>query len=99
MPAVLPIDLPAVLGVVFGCLIVLIPLAGITARFTIRPIVDAIARMREAQGTSRDVDLLEKRVALLEQQVQSMESSVDRLVEKQEFDRKLAVPPETTPAR
>lgn len=97
MPTVLPIDLTAVLGVFLGCLIVLIPLAGITARFTIRPIVDAIARMREAQGASRDIELLEKRLALLEQQLQSMESSLDRLTEQQDFDRRLAAPREANP--
>ncbi len=89
---VLPIDLTAVVGIFFGCLIVLLPIAGITARFTIRPIAEAIARAREAQGNDREVEMLEKRVALLEQQIQSVETSVDRLVDAREFDRKLASP-------
>lgn len=97
MPSVAPIDLTAVLGVIFGCLIVLIPLAGITARFTIRPIMDAIARMKEVQNGGREMELLEKRVALLEQQFQSVETSLDHLLEAQEFDRKLTGPQSRSP--
>ena len=89
---VLPIDVTALVGVFFGCLIVLVPLAGITARFTIKPIAEALARAREAQGANRDVELLEKRLALVEQQLQSVEHSVDQLVEARDFDRKLAAP-------
>lgn len=87
---VLPIDVTALVGIFFGCLIVLIPLAGITARFTVKPIAEAIARARSEQGNDREVALLEKRVALLEQQLQSVEHSVDQLAEARDFDRKLS---------
>lgn len=89
---VLPIDLTALVAIFFGCLIVLIPLAGITARFTIKPIAEALARARESQSSNRDLELLEKRLALVEQQLQSVEHSVDQLGEAREFDRKLASP-------
>ncbi len=86
---VMPIDLTAIVAVVFGCLIVLIPLAGITARFTVKPIAEALARAREAQGATREVEMLEKRIALLEQQFGAIETNVERLVEEREFDKKL----------
>lgn len=82
--------IPLVLGTL-GIMTVLIPIAGLTARFALKPIVEAIARMREAQsGTSaREVGLLEQRVALLEQQHQALEHEVDRLSELRDFDRQL----------
>ena len=88
----LPIDLTAILGIIMGSLVVLIPIAGLTARYALKPIVEAIARMRETQGTTRETALLEKRVALLEQQLQGMEASVGRLTEEAEFNRKLSAP-------
>ena len=82
--------IPLVLGTL-GIMTVLIPIAGLTARFALKPIVEAIARMKEAQsGTAaREVSLLEQRVALLEQQHQALEHEVDRLAELRDFDRQL----------
>jgi hypothetical protein len=89
---VLPIDLTAIVGIISGTLFLLIPVAGFTARFAIKPIVEALARHKESQGSNAEVRLLEQRVALLEQQLQSIETSVARLVEKKEFDRQLTGP-------
>ena len=82
--------IPLLLGTL-GIMTVLIPIAGLTARFALKPIVEAIARMKEAQsGTAaREVSLLEQRVALLEQQHQALEHEVDRLAELRDFDRQL----------
>jgi hypothetical protein len=82
--------IPLVLGTL-GIMTILIPIAGLTARFALKPIVEAIARMREVQaGTSaREVGLLEQRVALLEQQHQALEHEVERLSEMRDFDRQL----------
>ncbi len=90
---VMPIDLTGLLAVFLGMLIVLIPVAGLTARFAFRPIVEAIVRARESQTSNRELSLLEKRIALLEQQMQNVEGSVDRLQEESEFRQKLAAPP------
>lgn len=72
--------IPLVLGTL-GILTVLIPIAGLTARFALKPIVEAIARMREVQAgtTGRELSVLEQRVALLEQQYQALDSSVERI--------------------
>ncbi len=82
--------IPLVLGTL-GILTVLIPIAGLTARFALKPIVEAFARMREVQGgtAAREVQVLEQRVALLEQQYQHLEGSLNRIGELKEFDRKL----------
>lgn len=80
-----------ILGIVFGSLMFLIPIAGFTARFALKPIVEALAKYRELQGgvTGREINVLEQRVALLEQQYQNLETSVSRMGELKEFDRQL----------
>ncbi len=85
----MPVDWVALAGVIMGTLIVLIPVAGLTARFALKPIVEAVARMRQTQGAAEHLALLEQRVALMEQQQANTESDVGRLLEVQEFQEKL----------
>ncbi|HSL72106.1 MAG TPA: hypothetical protein VK864_17795 [Longimicrobiales bacterium] len=87
-------------AVILGSLMFLIPIAGLTARFAIKPIMEAIAKGREATaaGTGRELSVLEQRVALLEQQYQSLETSVERLSDMKEFDRQLAAPGDSPPS-
>ena len=82
--------IPLVLGTL-GILTVLIPVAGLTARFALKPIVEAVARMKEAQSgsTGRELNVLEQRVSLLEQQYQALDSTVERIAEIKDFDRQL----------
>ena len=89
---VMPVELTGLIGTIGGILIVLIPVAGLTARFALKPIVEAISRAREIQGGNRETAILEKRVALLEQQIRNVEGSMERLVEDSEFRRQLEAP-------
>ena len=87
--------IPLVLGTL-GILTVLIPIAGLTARFALKPIVEAMARMKEIQAGNegRALGILEQRVALLEQQQQILEGTVQRLGEFRDFDRQLGTGPD-----
>jgi hypothetical protein len=87
---VLPIDLTALVAIMMGSLVILIPVAGLTIRFALKPVVDAIARTRELQGSRAVTELLEQRIALLEMQMQNVEGKTDRLLEDAEFQRQLA---------
>jgi hypothetical protein len=86
---VMPIDLTAIISVVMGISIVLIPVIGLTARFALKPTVEALSRIFEGRGRDETVQMLERRVALLEQQVDAVESSVGRLEETSRFDAAL----------
>jgi hypothetical protein len=90
-------DLTGLVAVTLGCLIVLVPIAGITARFALKPIVEAFAKMRELQGgtAGRELNVLEQRVALLEQHYQLLEGSIQRIGELKDFDRQLQSGPGT----
>lgn len=86
---VLPIDVTAIVAVVMGLMVVLIPIAGLTARFALKPIAEAVARMRSAQGADRELKLVEQRLALLEQQLSNLETDVRKIEDVAEFDRQL----------
>jgi hypothetical protein len=95
-PQVLPVDLTAVVAVIMGTLMFLIPIAGFTLRFAIKPITEAIARMREAGVDKQKLELIERRLALLEQETHGLgdlREDFSRLLEEMEFQRKLQTPP------
>ncbi|HKJ92800.1 MAG TPA: hypothetical protein VJ957_06510 [Longimicrobiales bacterium] len=85
------VDWPGILGVVFGGLIVLVPVAGITARFALKPIIQAVQEvggMRAGGGAGR-VETLERRVDALEAQLAKLDENVERLTQASDFDRQL----------
>lgn len=92
---VLPIDLTALVGVIGGISIVLVPILGITARFALKPTVEALGRFMDRKGLDETLNILERRVALMEQQIETMESSMRQLSEAAEFQRQLASPEPT----
>ena len=87
---VLPIDLTSLLAVFMGISIVLVPVIGLTARFALKPAVEALSRLFEHRGMEDTVGILERRMALLEQQMESLDGSVKRLAEVAEFHRALS---------
>ena len=92
--AVQPVDLVGLLAVFMGISIVLVPVIGWTARFALRPTVEALSRFFDKKGSDEVVSILERRMELMELQLESIESSVQRIAETAEFDEKLAAPPE-----
>lgn len=84
----IPVDWTAILGIVFAGLIVLVPVAGITARFALKPIIQSFREMRTLAGPG-GTEALERRVEALEVQIANLDESVERLVQAHEFDRQL----------
>jgi hypothetical protein len=87
---ILPIDLTAIVAIVMGVSVVLIPVAGVTARFALKPLVESLVRVFEVKGMEETLAIAERRVALLEQQMEALEATVRHLEEGQTFDRQLA---------
>jgi hypothetical protein len=76
-------------AVVLTGVAVLIPVAGITARVALKPIVEAMARYREMKGADDAVTMLERRMSLMEEQLHGMDRSLRLLVEDADFRRRL----------
>lgn len=86
---ILPIDLTSLVAVILGISIVLIPVAGVTARFVLKPVVDALGRFQAGRSSEESIQLMDRRMSLLEAQLEGLQHSVDRLVEVSEFNAEL----------
>lgn len=93
-----PINLTAILAVFMGISVVLIPVIGITARFALKPTVEAFSRLFEGRGANESINLLERRMSLIESQIDSIESNVSRLADASEFHHKLEAGPSSPSA-
>ncbi len=88
----MPVDVVGLAGVIMGSLIVLIPVAGLTARFAMKPVVESMAKLRQGSNQGETVNMLERRITLLEKEVQNLSGIRDdlgRLIEEMEFQRQL----------
>ena len=72
-----------------GTSMFLIPIIGLTARFALKPTVEALARVFETRGTDEALQIMERRMALLESQMEAMETSLSRLEEASDFHAQL----------
>lgn len=69
-------------------LAVLIPVVGFTVRFALRPVLRDLKEMRQGQGPTAE-QLREPRLDRIEAQLETLESSVGRLLDITEFDHQL----------
>lgn len=83
-------DMEGIIAVTGGILIVLIPVAGLTARFALKPLIETIARVMQARQGTEAVQLVERRVALLEQELAAMRAEMQQVGDAKEFYRRLA---------
>jgi hypothetical protein len=86
---VAPVDLVGLVATIMGISVILIPVIGLTARFALKPTVEALGKFFETKGSEEIVRLLERRVALLEQQVEYMEGHIRELEDVSTFHREL----------
>ncbi len=78
-----------IVAILAAWLLIFVPVAGLTLRFALKPLVDSIARILEVRARRDDVDLLTKRVASLEQELSAAGIELSELRERSEFDRQL----------
>lgn len=86
---ILPVDLTALVSAFMGILVVLVPVTGLTLRFALKPTVEALGRFFEGKGSDEAMRILERRIALLEQQLEATETEVHRLQQVTEFHDRL----------
>ena len=74
-------------------LAILVPVVGITARIALKPIAELMGRMREGQNSNQTLAMMERRLELLEREVQvlgTVREDLDRVREAQDFQLRLA---------
>jgi hypothetical protein len=84
-----PIDFEFLAVVAMAFTVVLVPILGVTARIALKPTVEALSQFFRHRESNEALLLMERRVALLEQQVEMMESSMRQVDEGVRFDRQL----------
>lgn len=84
-----PIDLTAIIATIMGISIVLIPVIGLTARFALKPLAESVGHFFQSKNVEESVRILERRMALLEQQLESMDTTLQRVAEASDFHREL----------
>jgi hypothetical protein len=79
-----------------------IPVIAFSARFAIKPMVEALARLRESSGHDSSVDRAlaqqDRRLSLMEAELQHVTAALDRLAEAERFHAQLAAPAPRSPA-
>jgi len=82
-----------VFGLAIVAFVVSIPLVGISLRIAAKPVVEALARYREAQNAGKASDellmLQDRRIGLLEAELQHVHTALRQLTEAEEFRRQL----------
>ena len=72
---------------IFLCFFV--PIAGLTLRFALKPIVDSIARLLEVRASTAPAtaaaELNERRIALLEAELSALRTDMQRVTEQKDF--------------
>ena len=81
-----------IIGIIAGFLIVFVPVAGITLRIAVKPVAEAFTKYMQVKQGTEGLELVERRLALLEQELGAMRNEVSHLSEEREFYRKLASP-------
>ncbi|MDB4949761.1 MAG: hypothetical protein JWM27_2410 [Gemmatimonadetes bacterium] len=85
-------EMIGMVAVVLGGLSILTPIVAFSARYALRPIVDSLLVLRESQGNDRVANLQDRRIAVLESEIQSLQHTVQSLSEADDFRRQLAAP-------
>lgn len=81
-----------VLAVFFGGAAVLAPILAFSARFALKPVMETWIRLRQSQAADPTDTLQDRRISLLEAELQGIQQSLQTLVEAEDFRRQLANP-------
>lgn len=85
IPEILELMIP-ITGILVGGLVILIPVSAVCARLFLKPTLESLYRLRYGPGTAEEVRLQDRRVALLETEVQALQDELRSLREARDFD-------------
>jgi hypothetical protein len=87
---------------IFGILLVMIPVAGVTfgltLRLAVKPFVETLAKALRESGSGVDAHQLTEQVSMLQEELGTLAHEIRELKSAQDFDRQLmASPAESAP--
>lgn len=77
------------LAIVAVFALIVIPALALTARYALRPIVEAIVVLRDGLAGPRVDEEVHHRLSVIESELSELSGAVRRLVEVQQYDRQL----------
>ena len=72
----LDVDITTLMAIWMGGLLLLVPLAGLTARYALKPVLDSVAAIRRA-GAGAPMDDFELRFARMERQMATLQTTLE----------------------
>ena len=81
-----------IIAILVGGTAFIIPVVGFTVRFALKPLIESWSKLREGSAADERMILMERRVSMLEEQVQTLERDNLRLVEEADFRMQLGTP-------
>lgn len=85
-------ELAMTIAAFFVGLAILVPVVAISARFALKPVMESWAKLRQAQTGGEDKIVQDRRIALLEAEIHSVQQLLERQFEARDFERALKDP-------
>ena len=85
----LPVNLTAIVAVIMAFATVLIPILGFTARYALKPLVEALGGFFDRKGAEETLHLLERRLDIMQQQIEGLQESLHRMEDVRDFHEQL----------
>ena len=85
-------ELAMVVFAFFVGLSILVPVIAISARFALKPVMESWIKLRQTQTSDEEKIMQDRRIALLEAEIHSLQQLVQHQVETRDFERALQDP-------
>jgi hypothetical protein len=89
--------LASVVVAFFAGAALLTPILALSARFALKPVMETWMRLRQSETTDQEKLIQDRRIALLEAELQSVQQLLHQRMAVQEFDRELSTSGTTPP--
>lgn len=81
-----------VVAAFFVGLSILVPVLAISARFALKPVMETWIKFKQSQTTDEEKIMQDRRIALLEAEINGLQQMLQHQVEARDFERALHVP-------
>jgi hypothetical protein len=81
-----------VIAAFFVGLAILVPIVAISARLALKPVMESWAKLRQTQTSGEEKIMQDRRIALLEAELHSLQQLVQQQLEAGDFERALKDP-------